>query len=236
MFNNSSIPSLSDIAAVTNNNDGFGGNNGWWALIILFALFGGWGNRGGYGFANGGAGAADNYVLASDFSNIERKIDGVNNGLCDGFYAMNTGMLNGFNANNVAMLQGFNGVQTGQAALSTQMAQCCCDNKAQLADLRYDIASNFCNLGNTVQQVGQNIMLNDNNNHRALHDELIQFQMSAKDETIATLRQQLASRDNEDINAKQSAYLLAALRPQPVPAYAVPNPWASNGYQCPCNG
>lgn len=39
MFN-SSMPSLSDIAAVT-NNDGFGGNNGWWILIILFAIFGG---------------------------------------------------------------------------------------------------------------------------------------------------------------------------------------------------
>lgn len=233
MFNNANIPSLSDIAAVTGNNDGFGGNNGWWVLIILFALFGGWGN-GNRGFYGGGEGAADNYVLASDFANIERKIDGVNNGLCDGFYAMNTGMLNGFNANNVAMLQGFNGVQTGQAALANQMAQCCCDNKAQLADLKYDMASNFCALGNSVQQVGQNIMLNDNNNYRALHDEIVQIKMDAKDETIATLRQQLASRDNAEINSRQSEYLLAALRPQPVPAYTVPNPWVTNGFQCGC--
>ena len=40
-------PSLADIAAVTDgnrNNDGFGNGNGWWVLIILFAIFGGWGN------------------------------------------------------------------------------------------------------------------------------------------------------------------------------------------------
>ena len=75
---------------------------------MIFALGGfgnnGWGNRG-----NQGGGAADNYVLASDFATLQRQLDSgfdrignrienVNNGLCDGFYAMNTGMLNGFNA------------------------------------------------------------------------------------------------------------------------------------------
>lgn len=49
----------------------------------------GWGN-------NNGGGATDGYILASDFANIERKLDGVNNGLCDGFYGMNTSVLNGF--------------------------------------------------------------------------------------------------------------------------------------------
>lgn len=46
MFNMGSAPSLSDIAAVTKdgNGDGWGNGNGWWVLIILFAIFGGWGN------------------------------------------------------------------------------------------------------------------------------------------------------------------------------------------------
>ena len=46
MFNSS--PSLADIAAVTggNRNDGAWGDGGWWVLIILFALFGGWGGYG----------------------------------------------------------------------------------------------------------------------------------------------------------------------------------------------
>lgn len=78
-----------------NNRSGLFGGDGWWAIII-FALIFGWGN-GGYGFGGGNSGGVvDGYVLTSDFANIERKIDAVNNGVCDGFYAMNTGMLNGF--------------------------------------------------------------------------------------------------------------------------------------------
>ena len=53
MFGGSNSPSVADIAAVTGNN-GFGGwGDGWWALIILFALFGGYG-RGGLFGGNGG--------------------------------------------------------------------------------------------------------------------------------------------------------------------------------------
>ena len=55
MFNGNS-PSLADIAAVTGNNkDGWGDGNGWWVLIILFAIFGGWGNGFGGGYGNAGA-------------------------------------------------------------------------------------------------------------------------------------------------------------------------------------
>ncbi len=56
----------------------------------LFIVLFGWGGNG-WGGNNGGV--MDGYVLTSDFANIERKLDSVNNGLCDGFYAMNTGML-----------------------------------------------------------------------------------------------------------------------------------------------
>ena len=64
-----------------------GGTGMWgqdWIWIIVLFLFG-WG-RNGWG-GNNGAGAVDGYILTSDFANIERKIDSVNNGLCDGFYA-----------------------------------------------------------------------------------------------------------------------------------------------------
>lgn len=60
------------------------------------------------------------YTLATDFANLERKIDGVNNGLCDGFYAMNTGMLNGFAGVQSAMCQGFSGVNAAIAAQGYQ--------------------------------------------------------------------------------------------------------------------
>lgn len=94
----------------------------WIWIIVLFALWqnGGWGN----GNNNGRGGAVDGYVLASDFSNIERKIDSVNNGLCDGFYAMNTGMLNGFAGVQQTLCQGFNGINQGIADTRYAIKDC----------------------------------------------------------------------------------------------------------------
>ena len=98
----SSDYSLADIAAATGNdrnNSGMWGGD-WSAWIIIFLIFAafGWGNGGFGGFGGGNSGAADNYVLASDFSMLsrqlsdgfnsqERKLDSIANGLCDGFYA-----------------------------------------------------------------------------------------------------------------------------------------------------
>lgn len=64
-----------------NNNGGWCGDGSWFIILFLiFAMFG-WG---GYGFGgNGGNGATNGYVLTSDFANIERKLDGINNGICD---------------------------------------------------------------------------------------------------------------------------------------------------------
>lgn len=232
MFTNASVPSLSDIAAVSgrnNNNDGFGGNNGWWVLVILFALFGGWG-RGGYGYGGGqGGGAADNYVLASDFANLsrqidsstaglERKLDGINNGICSLGYDQlaqinnvnsninQTGyeIMNGMNQNAIASMQQTN-------ALQAQLANCCCENREAICQLKYDISQNLCNLRFENQQAIQAIIQNDNANYRALHDENVALQMANKDETIAELRSRLNFRDINDSNAQQSAYLLSQL-------------------------
>lgn len=139
--------SLSDIKAVTegNNGGGFGGWGGdWSAWIIIFLIFAafGWGNNNGGGFFGGGGsqGAADNYVLASDFSQIsrqisdstamtERKLDGIVNGLCDGFYTQ-AQLINGTNMN---IVQGTN-------AIATQLANCCCDIREGISGVNYNMA------------------------------------------------------------------------------------------------
>lgn len=100
MFNgNMSMPSLSDIAAVTGNdkNNGWGDNGAWWIIMfVLFFAFGGWGNGNGWG--NNGNGGATPYSTSAvtqadlqrgfDTQAIVGKLDGLNNGLCDGFYAI----------------------------------------------------------------------------------------------------------------------------------------------------
>lgn len=232
MFN-SNIPSLADIAAVTNNNDGFGGNNGWWILIILFALFGGWGNAG-WGGYGGSQGAADNYVLASDFATIQRqidsargsletKLDGVNNGICSLGYDQ-LGQMNGINTN----------ILTNSNLLQAQINDCCCQNREAIAQVRFDAATNACAIKTAVDQAAQNIMANDNNNYRSLHDELIAYQMSAKDDRIADLTAQIQALNLTASQTAQNAYIVNQLRPAPVPAYQVPSPYTVY-QQCGCN-
>ena len=97
-----------------NNGSGFMNGDGWWAIILFALIFGrgGYGFGGGFGGGYGGSGIGENYVLATDFATIERKLDGVNNGLCDGFYAQNTNMLNGFAGIQNALCQGFSGINS----------------------------------------------------------------------------------------------------------------------------
>lgn len=229
--------SLSDIAAATGdkNNNGWGGD--WGAWIIIFLIFGlfGWGNNGFGGFGGGNSGVTDGYILASDFSNIERKIDAVNNGICDGFYAMNTGMLNGFGAINQAIMQnGYEsrlatqglgsqlascccdireGIQanTTQGVMNTnaiqqQLAQCCCDNEKQAMQNRFDMAQYNCNTLQAIDKVG---------------DRIIDY--LAADKTQALRDENQALRLAASQNA-QNAYLIQQLNPYPVPAYTVCNP------------
>ena len=88
--------SLSDIRAATGGEDGFGyGNGAWWIIILFLFVFmgGGWN---GFGNRDGGALTRAEMQQGFDTQEITRKLDGINYGLCDGFYAQNTTMLNGF--------------------------------------------------------------------------------------------------------------------------------------------
>ncbi len=106
----------------TGGGFGWGGEGSWFIILFLiFAIFGwggnGWGNNGN----GGGSGVVDGYVLTSDFANIERKIDGVNDGLCSGFYQQ-AQLVNG---TNMAMANGFAQAELSrsnqQAALMQQL-------------------------------------------------------------------------------------------------------------------
>lgn len=219
-----------DLCLTNNGNNGgmFGNNGDWIWAFLLFALIGnnGWG---GVGYGGGRGGVGENYVLATDFATIERKLDGVNNGLCDGFYAQNTNMLNGFANVQQTLCQGFNGVnstvtngfagvnsaictlgyqnQAGVNALSTQLAQCCCDTRAAIADVKYANERNTCD----IIRAGQD-------NTRAILDYLTGEKISSLQAENAGLKAQIS-------NDKQSAYLIDALGAKcPQPAYVVQPP------------
>ena len=207
MFN-SNAPSLSDIAAVTNGNDGFAGGNGWWVLIILLALFGGWGNGGYGGYRNAGADA--NYVLASDFATLQRQIDTATTDL----KGATTSIANGISSLGYDQLNQINGINNNIANLGYQLQQCCCDNKQAIAQVRYDMATGNCAITNAINQAAQQIMQNDNANYRQLHDENVAATMAAKDAQIADLTSQIQALNLAASQQAQNAYLIAELKKQ----------------------
>ncbi len=229
-----------DIAALTRNSGGFGGDGAWWIIILfLFAFAGGWGN-GGYG-GGGRSGAADNYVLSSDFAMTERKLDGINNGLCDGFYSQ-AQLTNGVQ---MSLANGFAGAQLERsnqtASILTQMAnnaaaqqQCCCDLRSDIAGVNYSIAQQTNNLQHTMCVNTRDIIDNSNANFRSINDRLTAMEMARKDEKIAEQNQRINSLELAASQCNQNSYLISQLRPAPVPAFSVPNPYAYSGCGCNC--
>lgn len=229
--------SLSDIAAASGKNDGmFGGNGAWWIIILFLFVFCGWGGN----FGNNGnrpqqGSAMDGYVLTSDFANLERKIDGVNNGLCDGFYAQ-AQLVNGLQQ---TIGSGFGQAELSranqQAALMQQLnnmamqsAECCCKTQTAIQETNYNLATQSCDTRNTVQTGIRDLIENQNSNSRAILDALTQQRIEAKDEKIAAQNQQIFGLQLAASQAAQNQYLVQQIRPSPIPSYPVQNPFCCN--------
>ena len=217
------------VMEVGNNGSGFGngvGNNGDWAwIIILFLIFGNGRGFGGYG---SGSGIGENYVLATDFATIERKLDSVNAGICDATFALNNTITNGnFNTIN-ALTQGFSGVNTallqGNYALSSQLADCCCKTQRAIDGVNYNMAQNTCTITNNATMNARDIIDAVNTNYRALHEELVANKLEMKNERIAEQQNEINALRLRASQEAQNNYLISQLRPCPDPAYIVPNP------------
>ena len=232
----------SDVALLSGrngNNDGFGDNGSWWVIIFLIFAFMGWG-RNGNGFGGGnGSGAMDNYVLASDFATIQRQLsDGfgdltaqsryIQNGLCDGFYAMNTSLLNGFAGVNNAIMT--NGYETRNAiqGVSSQLANCCCSLEKGQMETNYLNAQNTCALQNTMNMNTRDIVDTVNANYRALHDEIVANRIEDKNAQITAQQNEINALRLKASQEAQNAYLLSELKPCPQPSYVVNGPTPVN--------
>jgi len=150
MFNTNSGYSLADIAAATGgnnrNNDGlFGDNGAWWIIILL--LFG-WGRNGfgGYGGEGFGGNCGATFVQpwatpadvrsAVDQQTLTSKLDNQTYGLADSTYALNNAITTGFHGvDNAICTLGYQN-QAGFTALGNQLASCCCDTRAAIADTK----------------------------------------------------------------------------------------------------
>ena len=251
--------SLADIAAATGNgrnNDGmFGGDGSWWIIVLFIFAFFGWGNNGWGNNGNGGgyvATAATQADIQRGFDNsaVISKLDGISNGLCDGFYSMNNGMLTGFNGINTNIMQTGFGVQQAinadtvanmqnTNALQAQLANCCCETREAIQGVNYNMAQNTCALQNTMNNNTRDLLENQNSNTRAILDYLCQKEtadLRAENQALKLAASQ--SNQNAVLQAAMDANTAEILRrtaPLPVPAYQVPNPNTYYGCGCGCN-
>ena len=205
--------SASDVAVLSGNygrsNDGmFGGD--WSAWIILFLLFGLFGNGNGFGFGGGfgGRGCGQPATTADLTSqSIISKLDGLTNGLSDSTYAV-TGAING---------------------LSHQVSDCCCATQRAIDGVNYNMATQACDTRNVIQTSTRDILESNNANTRAILDFLTQ-------DKIATLTAENQSLKFQASQTAQNAYLTATIDSSraelirrlgadcPTPAYVVQPP------------
>ena len=250
MFNQGSTYSLSDIAAVSGRgNGGWGDENGAWWIIILLLAFAGWGN-GGFGGNGGGTSTREEIAYGFDMNGLENGVRGIQQGLCDGFYAVNTGMLNGFNGIQSALCQGFSGVndaitQSSIAdmqsdfalqtalngntnALMTQLTAMAANDAACCCATQREIEKGFCDTGRAIADSTRDIIDSNNAGVRSILDFLTQDKiasLTAENQTLKFAASQQA----------QNAYLVNELGCKcPVPAYVVPNPYGYALNACGC--
>lgn len=280
MFNsNNSTPFSMPVAPIGyGNGGGMGGwGDDWIALIVLAMVFGyggfGMGGMGGMGmflpfmFMNGGFGGFggngcgcgnnnSNAIQADiqrgfDTQSIIGKLDGINNGLCDGFYAVNTSILNAQSGIQNSLCQGFNGVNTnimqgnfglqqainsasvanmqGQNALQAQISDCCCGVQRAIDGVNYNMATNTCAITNQMNNNTRDIIESNNAGTRAILDYLCQDKIATLQAENQTLKLAASQADqNNFIAATQNAQTAELIRRLgadcPQPAYVVQPP------------
>ena len=237
MFNGNS-PSLADIAAVTGNNkDGWGDGNGWWVLIILFAIFGGWGNGFGGGYGNGCDRASvpcatqADVRAAVDQQTLISKIDQQTYGLSSTFTALNDNLNSNFRGiDNAICTLGYQN-QQGFNEVAHQISDCCCTTQRAIDGVNYNLATQTNAIQNAMCNNTRDIIDNQNNNTRSILDFLV-------NDKIATLQSENQNLKLKASQAEQNTYLINQLRPCPIPAYSAPNPFCCyTGYvnnNCSC--
>ena len=208
-----------------NNNGGafgdgaFGGGFFWVIILFFFAMFMGWGNNGNAG------GYGTNYVQQGfDQSAIMGGINGLQSSVSTGFANAEVSRCN----QQANVLQAMNG-------LAMSLQNCCCENRAATADLKYTVATEACNDRAAVNEALQAVTMQNNANTQRILDMMCQDKIDAKNEKIADLERQLTMANLAASQNAQTAAILTDnlaqtqaieqyLAPVPRPAYVVQNP------------
>lgn len=270
------------------NNSGFGfGGDGLWFLILFFLLAGngGWGGFGGFGGnamadmypwmnqSNQINGGFRDQMLNTTINGIQNAVTtgfgDVQNSLCAGFAGVNATVNGAQNAiaqqmytNQIADLERSFAAQTastaGMNALQSQLAQCCCDNRAATADTKFTIATEACATRTADASNTRDIIDSQTRGTQAILDKLcaleldgVRNQLAAAQRENVGLQNQLNMATMQASQTAQNAFiqqgfasevdaLYNRLNSCPVPTTPVygrtPIFTCNNGCGCGCNG
>lgn len=221
------------VAPAYGGGGGFGGGWGdgiWLILIVLFALGGGMGFGGFGGYGAGGLGydfpwllngqnainantnaGFDNAALQSAVGNVQTAITSgfgdIQTALCGGFAGVNAGIANGFaqaeiaeNSRQMANMNQMFGIQSS-------LQNCCCENRANIADLKYTVATENCADRAAVSDGIRDIIANQTANTQKILDQICADKIDAKNEKIVELQNQLNMAALRESQTAQNAFI-----------------------------
>lgn len=197
------------VAPAYNNGGGvgFGNDWGWIILLLLFANGGMWGGFGGgmWGMdgiypwmnqANLTSNGFQNQLLNDNITSIRDGVQGISTQLCNGLASIEQGA----NARQMADMQQMFGIQSS-------LQNCCCENRAGIADLRYTVATENCADRQALNEGVRDIIASQTAGTQRILDKLCDQELQAERRENQNLRQQLAMKDLEASQVAQNAFI-----------------------------
>lgn len=258
--------SAADIAAVTGGNNGYNngfGGDGWWIILFLILAMGGnWGNNGngGYGgnvpwFMNTDNDVERGFDQMATMNGIQGLQTSVSSGfanaatqLCNCCGDMQMQMANGFagveqgaNARQMANMNQNFGLQTammqGFNSLGSQFADCCCENRLGIADLKYTVATENCADRQALNEGVRDIIASQTAGTQRILDQICADKIDAKNDEIAQLRQELLYSRGQASQVAQNANIINGVydRLSQCPVGTVPVYGEQPIFSCPSN-
>ena len=205
--------------------NGFGGGfDGWWIILLFLFAGGGFGWGGGLGGNNAIPWMNTNNHVQRGFdqSALMTGISGVQNTLTSGFGDLQTALCGGFAGVNSNIANGFAQAEIGENArqmanmqqmfgIQSSLQNCCCENRANIADLKYTVATEACADRQAVTNALAELTALVNARFNQAEMERAQDKIDSKNEKILELQNSLNMANLSASQTAQTATILAAL-------------------------
>lgn len=248
-MNGENTPMIIETGGGSNGGGLFGMGDGGYVILFLLILFGLFGGNFGGGFGGNRCGGSDGISTV-----LPLVMGGYGGGHSCGSSVAEQFALNGLQSGIDAIRQG---QCTGTYDIVGAIKDCCCQTQGAVKDVRFDISSGLCSLGNSIQLLGRDLLENQNNGTRAILDYLSTAETQRLRDEVQTLRL-AASQSNQNallmaaMDANKAEILRRTGAECPTAAYIVQPPtpvnftnngcgYTSNGYGgcgngCGCGG